>query len=334
MIATIVAAGCGSAQPTATPTASSTETPEPTTTTTPAQASTLASDLSDAEAEYLEDISPIDRTFGDLLASISEALRTTWPTRERLLDVLGEADVSATFAAARKQVEQLSPPDKFGPDHSRYLEFLNEATPYLHDHDQAVQGGDLVGVFVGRAHAFVARGKMRRGVSAGFCNALTHGAPEGAPTRSPFCGGEGEQLPGGEYGTALHAIFRLYATEFNPRVSSFPPAFTPDELYSSLAILNPEIETVIEEARDMVMALTPSAELRADHDRLILYLEENLELARAISQAARDQDGVGLRTDLFPESGIVLCNAQRELSPTIRPLVTPFFGDEVPEQCR
>ena len=124
MIATIVAAGCGSAQPTATPTASSTETPEPTTTTTPAQASTLASDLSDAEAEYLEDISPIDRTFGDLLASISEALRTTWPTRERLLDVLGEADVSATFAAARRQAEQLSPPDKFGTDHSKYLEFL------------------------------------------------------------------------------------------------------------------------------------------------------------------------------------------------------------------
>ena len=58
----------------------------------------------------------------------------------------------------------------------------------------------------------------------------------------------------------MHAIFEQYASEFNPRVSSFPPAFTPDELYLSLAALNPEIEMVIEEARDMVISLDPPAD--------------------------------------------------------------------------
>ena len=320
LLSLMILSACGSSEPTATPT------PEPV-----AQDSV---DLSGGEDQYLEAIASIDRKFRDVLVSIGEALSTTWPTRERLLDVLGEADVSGKLEDAHQQAEQLSPPESLRPDHSLYMRFMEEAGGHIRDHDQAVQAGDLVSVFVRRAHAFVARGKMIRAVSPAFCDALTRDPPGGGPPHRSFCNGEGGELPGGEYGTALHAIFEQYASEFNPRVSSFSPAFTPEELYASLAILNPEIETMIEEARDMVMALAPPAELRADHDRVILYLEENLELAREISQAARDQDGAELRTDLFPESGIVLCNAQRELSDAIRPLVAPFFGDEVPELCR
>ena len=265
------------------------------------------------------------------MESISEALSTTWPTRERLLGVLGEAEISVVFDTTRQQVEQLAPPETFLSDHEAYLDFTRGAGTFFIEHDQAVGDGDLVAIFMARAHALVARERLIRTASAPFCLTLmTQGDDESIP---PVCD-PNESLPGGEYGAAVHAALDRYQGEFVPRVGSFPPIFTPEELYAALASLNPEIEVVIQETRELLQGLEPLAEFRNDHGRLIKYLEENLGTAQAITSAARSQDETKLRDELFPESGDVFCAAQRDFSEEFRPLIAPYFGDEIPPQCR
>ena len=339
LFALVLLVACGGREPTPTPTSTPipTATPEPTATATPTPTPTLASPsspldgLSDTEAEYLAAVTSIDGAMGQVIESISEALSTTWPTRERLLDVLGEAEVSVVFDSAQRQFEQLDPPQVFRSDHERFLEFMGGTSPYLREHDQAVQDGDLVGIFIARAHAIVARQIVALDVSPAFCVAL-FGQEEDAPP-PPFCD-QNKSLPGGEYGVAIHGALERYGGEFNPRVGSFPPILTPEELYSALAALNPEIEVVIQETKDEVMGHRPPIEFKGDHDRLIKYLDENLETARAITSAANGQDEAKLRDELFPQSGDVFCAAQRDFSDEFRALIAPYFGDEVPPQCR
>ena len=78
----------------------------------------------------------------------------------------------------------------------------------------------------------------------------------------------------------------------------------------------------------------PLAEFQWDHDRLIKYLDENLDTAHAITNAAKAQDESKLRDDLFPASGDVFCAAQREFTEEIRSLIAPYLGDRIPPQCR
>ena len=336
LLVAVFLTACGSdPTPTPTPTATPgpTAAPTPTLTLTPTPGVDVGplDGMSDAEIEYLDAIRSINGVMDEAMDSISEALQTTWPTRERLLDVLGEADISVIFDATRGQVEQLDPPDTFDSDHDRFLEFIRGTGPLLREHDQAVEDGDLVAIFTTRAHSLVARERLIRSASAPFCLTLT--SQDEAASTTLVCD-PSQSLPGGEHGVAVHAALDQYSGEFNPRVSSFPPIFTPEELYASLASLNPEIEVVIQETRDLLEILEPLAEFQGDHDRLIQYLDENLGTAQAITSAAKAQGEAKLRDELFPESGDVFCAAQRDFSEEFRPLIAAYFGDEVPPQCR
>ena len=251
------------------------------------------------------------------------------------LSVLKDADLSGTLEATLERAQQIDPPDRFRADHQQFLQFLKDALPYVRQHDQSVAGDDLVSVFAAQAEALVRRERLSHQTSHDFCRAVLvpdGPPPPGVPPPPPICGADGP-LPGGEYGLALHDIFGRYQSEFGPRVTSFPPVFTQDELFAALLTINPLIETVIKETLEEVKALEPPAELRADHDRLIQYLEENLETASAITRAAEARDLDRIQDDLFPRSGEVLCSAVQDLPPTVRPIVSVVFGEEIPEFC-
>ena len=283
------------------------------------------------EAEYLEGVRAIEKKLGDVFDKIDAALDITWPTRGRLFGVLQEADISRTLATQLEASEQLSPPNHFRSDHERYRQFLHDVTPFVRDHDRAVEAADLVGVFVNRAEGFAIRERFENEMSPTFCKAI---APPDAPSDDVAADCDGsESLPGGEYGAKVHAIMKQYRAEFGPRVSSFPPMMTPKELFAALLALNREIETVIGEALQALEELEPPAEFRTDHARLLQYFEENLNLARAITRAAEEQDDEKLRSEYFPESGVVLCGAKQDLSPAIRPIVDTFFSFDEPEPC-
>ena len=272
---------------------------------------------SDDETQYVEQVAAIDVLIVEKVGSIGEALATTWPTKERLLSVLGDADVSGTFEAMVQQAEQLEAPERYQSDHDSYLQFLRDGLLRSRDFDQAIDDSDLVAVQLAQTDLFLSRTRLLVEASPAFCQAaLDSELP-------PSCA-SAEPPAGGAYGAELYAIFRLYAAEFNPRVGAFPPAFTPEERFAALEVLQPGIISTLEEALGSVRALEPPSELLADHDRLIQYLEETLDVSRAISQAAEDQDFAATE-EQFERSGAVVCSAVQDLSPEVLLIVAAFF---------
>lgn len=275
--------------------------------------------LSEAETQYLEQVAAIDATLGEKIVAIDVALSTTWPTRQRLLAVLRDADIGGTFQTMVAGAEQLEAPDVFQSDHDSYLQSLRASLPLSHDFEQALDDGDLVGVQLIRTELLLSRGRLLIETSSTFCQAALQSGV------SPGCA-SAEPPPGGAFGAALQGIFRRYVTEFDPRVSAFPAAFTPEERFETLEALQSDIISAIEEGMESVRVVEPPAELRADNDRLIQYFEETLEVSRAISQAAEDRDFASTEEE-FQRSGIVFCNAVRDLSAEVKSMISVFFQD-------
>ena len=106
---------------------------------------------------------------------------------------------------------------------------------------------------------------------------------------------------------------------------------TPEERFKGLEILQPEIEAVLQETADAIRKLEPTEELRADHDRLIQYLEETADVARAITAAAKERSFEETQVEV-DRSGTVFCAARGDLTDTVKPLVD-FFFRATPAAC-
>ena len=58
---------------------------------------------------------------------------------------------------------------------------------------------------------------------------------------------------------------------------------------------------------------------------MIQYFEDTLDVARAITEAAKEADTKRILQVEFPRSGTVLCDALADLSTDIEPIVGFFF---------
>ena len=280
-----------------------------------------------AEAQYLAKFEAYFEQLDSMVRSIDQSLSQTYPVAARLFEVLQAADVSETVQAVLTDIEQLTPPDRFRDDHERYVRALSDTVPFAQEHDRAIEVRDLVSVFVARSRMLAAQQRALAEASPAICRAAAI-----EPRAATFCD-TGDPLPGGEYGVELRTVFKRYSAEFGPRVSSFPAAFTPEERFQALEVLQPEIEQVLDETAESVRALEPPTELRADHDRLVLFLEETLDVARAITQAAEDRDFDRTQVE-FIRSGTVLCDAHADLSATMKRLLAFYFPPQACEDRR
>ena len=286
-------------------------------------APTPTATLTSEESAYLDGVQAADAHVRDVMAEIGEALSTTWPIRERLFQVMGESDITGAHESTLRDLEQLAPPDRFKADHERLLALSHTVVDLSRQHDAAIGHQDLVDVFMTRARLGVARGNFFYESSPAFaCGA----SPEdlGTPFFDFMCGQQ-EPLPGGVYGEQLFKVMRKVEANFSPRVTSFPPMMSPDELFASLLILNPEIEAVLEEASTTAAALEPPEEFADDHETLVTFFGELLVLSRQITQAARDRELDKLQFEYFPESGAIVQRTNEQFSEAFRPLVSPYF---------
>lgn len=313
VVAAVTLAACGSS--------GSGDTPESTSTQpAPAAASTPTA----AESAYLAEIGAIQGDIAAKADSIEMALATSWPTRGRLFSVLGEAEINATFSAMLQRAEQLAPPDRYRPDQEIYLQHLRQQVQVSEAFEAAIGDEDLVSTYLNISEQFLSEARLRLQVSRDFCARLESGDPGSACASA-------QPPPGGAYGAELQTILRGFLAEFGPRVMFFPVAYTPEERFASLAALQPEIVAALEEGIESVRALEPPTEFAADHQRLIQYFEETLNVSRAISQAANDLDGAAVSAE-FTRSGTVLCSARREFTPAIKPIIAFFFAGD-PMAC-
>ena len=270
--------------------------------------------LTPAETQYLDrldaGVSRIEAAFD----AVGRDLRQTYPTRERLMSSLRQADAFGAVRALLDDLRQAEPPERFRADHAGLVGLLSDLAT-TSNLTQALENDDLVGVSLACKDFLVGMGRVAQQATRPFCRAAAFGNP------GATCD---DDVPGGEYGVALRRAFNRSAVEFGPRVSSFPVGLATDELFTALEVLQPEIIQALEETGAAVRALQPPPELRADHQRIVTYWEDTLEVSRAISRAVEARDAPEQRLQ-FRESGVVFCTAARSLSDSVRPILGPHL---------
>ena len=263
---------------------------------------------------YLDAIRGIDEQIGSIVNEIDEALNASWPTRGRLFAVLDEAELATTFVTMLEQASALEPPDGYNADHQLYLASLSESAELAEEMQAAIDEEDLVNFRLRITDLFLSRANLLLRASLTFCSGVLQ------QSQPPHCLPP-VPAPAGEYGAALRDIGRRYQTEFNARVGSFPPAMTAEERNTALGVLQPAIISALEQAGDEVSALDPPDEFRADHEVILRYFTDTLDVSRAISQAAEDADQEALDAQ-FGRSGSVLCEAARAFSDEAREITS------------
>ena len=275
--------------------------------------------LTEAEAAYFEEIAAIDAIIGAKLIVVDIALDTSWPTRGRLLSVQADAEFYITIETMLQQAEEIEPSDRFAADHELYVQSLRDTFVFAREHDEALADEDLVAAVLALQDGWQSRATLLLQVSPQFCDAVN-------PDRNgASC--QRFDLPGGSYGVQLEDAFRRYAADFLPRVGSFRSAYTSEELFATILEVNPGIIRSIKEGRDEIAGIEPPEEFAQDHARLVQYLEENLALARSITESAQEGDDERLR-EQFGQSGDVHSGADCDFTAEFRPIVGFFFRAE------
>jgi 2-phospho-L-lactate guanylyltransferase (CobY/MobA/RfbA family) len=313
----VIAAACGDDDE------PSDATPDAQTSNAGASATATLADL--AGDPYLQAIAGISAMFNASNEAIDETLSQTWPVRSRLIDTLLAADRPGLATAMLDQLNSLEPPAEYGADHAAFVEVLEASVEFAKQEQIALEDGDLVGAVLLLSELRLLNEEIfLPTVSPQFCSALFQFDPDG----SKECeGSDGIEELYGDYGVQLFAAFDRYRREFAPRVGVFYAALSPEERFASLRILQPEIIAAMDNAIVEIEALSPPAELAADHARLLRYFAEIRQTALDINAAIEAED-TPLLLQHFGASAVVNCNAANDLSDAIDPLLGFFFQPE------
>ncbi len=286
--------------------------------------------LDEDEISYLADLDRVVKTMSQIAGSIFGPLSETFPDEDRLFEALEGAGY-ARFGQAVEQAEALVPPTRFAADHGRFLDFMRSARDIAHEVQAALDARDIAGVALGGVQFLLLQARSAAGyVSPTFC-VHSFGPAANLPPGvvRPLCNAP-DELPGGEYGRRVHAIFLDFSIEFGPRVTGVLQSMPPRDLYAFLGEIQPDVERLIGETRAAMRELTPPEDLRADHARVVRFLDEILEVAEAITAAAAAQNLNAVLTE-FGRSGEVTNSAVESISDQYRPLVEPYFGFTSPD---
>jgi hypothetical protein len=274
-----------------------------------------------AEKEaYLEQLGESRDGVVNAIGDVGRSLESAWPTRQRLVTLLQEADFRNALGQLRTDVEAIDPPPAYASDHDRIVQAFVAIDDMGERWDRALAQEDLLSVAAFTAEMEVLYARMLADVSPSICQALQGGIPVNLCAR--------EDAAPHDYARQLDAIDRRFLAEFQPRVSAFLPAMSEDELIAALLYLQPPIIAALEQAHEDASALEPPDEFRADHERYLRYLEETLTLSRQISSAAEAGDANRLRFELFPASGEILCSAAEDLRTEFKELIVAERFDE------
>jgi hypothetical protein len=277
-------------------------------------------ELSAEESAYLEEVRDAEDLREEVHGSIREALERSYRTRDTLLALLREQRPGSALMATLSAARQIQPPPRFEEDHASWIASLRESVRLAGDAEEAALRGDLVGVSIALMHSTVDLARRVAAWSEPFCRVVV-GRAAGGP--SVLCVPD-ESVPGEEYGARVHGLLKRFSLELRPRVSGFPADFAAEELFAYLTTVQPEVEDLIERTRNEMLGLDPPEELRPDHEVLLRYFEDTLDVAVRITRAAQEGNLPALQV-LFGESSHTLERTQQQLSDEARPIVAVYF---------
>lgn len=283
--------------------------------------SALFGSLSDAEVLYLDGLRAGMREFGRRSTAFSQAVSMRFADQPAFFEALLAADVGKAFAAAQTEIVKLEAPPTYAADHGRVLALFDELVRIDQEIGAAVASADMVGFLVGSARLghSVARAQLEI-------------APEVADALFPGSGPNLIRLRDRDFDSAYEADLYALLLEYRlhlggatgARDFSFAPTTEADE-FAALGLIQPEIIAVIEEAMRKLTALEPTPELRADHDRLVRYLSDALEVSRSILTAAAARDAAGLQAGMG-RAVRVFCDTARDLTAAIDEVRVAHFN--------
>ena len=282
---------------------------------------TLVGTPTAAEQAYLDELEGVRMLIGEKFAHFGEVIGRVYPTRGALFEALEEAGAGTAFDAGLAAMEALEPPERFRDEHALALDGLREFQRVDREVGQAVEDNDLVAF----ALANVQLGRL------GVENPLQHFSTFClARYDSPHLCERPDFSSSGEYGEELYSTMIRLETDVRPMLASQMPALNEEESLEIFAALAPSALDALEQIDEAVGALDPPDSLEADHDRLVRYLGDLLEVATEWQQAAERGDLAASREQTLRLEE-VSCTAVEELLTTaIFPFVFVHFGGIAP----
>jgi hypothetical protein len=291
----MIAASCGSPEPTG---------PDPTPTLTP------------TETAYVGDLRSAWGRFFAKNAAFGTAFQQTWPLRTRLFTTLRDAGAGTAFVGTLEALEGLTPPERFTADHDIVIAAVRDLVRIDVEAREAIDREDLVGFFVANRRLGEVMSAASFRLSPLVCRA---GEPPNFPLAS-LCSREAP-APGGEYGAQLDdALRRLEAVSRQVGgLVGFKNTLEPSEFLGLMAAEVSKSRDQLSAANAEIKSLQPPSEYQADHDTFVRYLEDRLQRAGELVEAAGAGDYDGVERIIRDPSS--LCEARGALqSPEFRDL--------------
>ena len=281
------------------------------------------------EEEYLKNVRATWKLFEDKNEAFSEPFALLWPLRERLFTTLKDAGAGTAFVETYEALLTLQPPERFQTDHELMVQTAQELVRLDAEIGLAIEDEDLVAFALLNTEMGKVSGRSSFDLSSAVCNAARRPDSPFPSTCAPS-----EPVPGAEYGAELYDIIRRFSPQFDTFTGATGlPALVPDEQLDIASIVQPKINTLIEETVQVVGDLEPPKEFRADHERLLTFLEKLLGMSQAAGRAAEERSQEGLGEALAPYED-EWCSARRAFSPAFKPIVSVYFqGPDGPPPC-
>lgn len=270
-----------------------------------------------AEQAYLDELAGVTPLIVENFDKFGEILTQVYETRGALFGALEEAGAGTAFDAGLAHLEALEPPERYRDEHTLAVDDLRELQRIDRLVGQSVVDVDLVAF----ALANVELGRVANASplqhSEAFCFARYD---SGQLCERP----DFSSSPG--YGEELYTILSRFETDAGPAVGAGVPSMNDEERLEVANTLAPGAVATLEEMAESLGALTPPESLQADHDLIVRYAGDVLELATEWRDAAEAGDLAAL-----PAQGeqimALFCTTALELSPAITPIVVVHFGN-------
>jgi hypothetical protein len=271
------------------------------------------------ETAYLESVSEAFDLFSANLEEFNTLFGQAWPLPSLLFMALEEAGAGEALDSTLVALEKMEPPKRFTADHALLVAGVREARIADQVIGQAVADVDILSFSLGNMSLGQKQGEMRLSLSEALCNAAE---PSEGDKHDSIC--ERPRPDDGNYGEEVFALMSELQIELVPRARLEIPAFAFDLAEDIFSAITPEVVRVLESAISTAADMEPPQEFEDDHQRLVEYLEEQLELVpQEPVLGVREGPPEGL-----PPGLVSYCDTREAFMKEYARLVVVHFGDD------
>ncbi len=276
-------------------------------------------ELTEEETAYLESVSQAYDLFAANIEGFNTLFGQAWPLPSLLFMALEEAGAGKAVDSTLAELEKMDPPERFAADHVLLLAGVKEMIVADQQVGQAVVDVDLLSFMLSNISLGQKQAKMRLSLSEPLCNAAE---PSEGSKHDSIC--ERPQPDDGKYGEDLFALMSELQIEVASRARVEIPPFVFDVADDIFASLSTELARALEGAVATAGAMVPPEKFEDDHQLLVEYLEEQLQVGNSTTVESLTERP----TEGPPPAIVAFCEARDAFTEEYARLVVVHFGDD------